>query len=52
MQKDWLLNTEEEVKTGLLTRNLSVAFDTMDPILLSQKLAMYGFDSKTCEWFE
>jgi hypothetical protein len=48
IQKDWLLKTEEGAKYGLLIWDLSIAFDTLDPILLCRKLTIYGFDSKTC----
>jgi hypothetical protein len=50
MQKDWLLNTEKEAKTGLLIWDLSVAFNTLDTLLPCQKLAVYGFDNKTCHF--
>ena len=51
MQKDWTANTEDGLITGLLIWDLSAAFDTLDPDLLISKLAIYGFDKATCDWF-
>ena len=43
-------NNEEKKTTGILLWDLSAAFDTLDPILLCQKLALYGFDDRAVNW--
>ena len=38
--------------TGILFWDLSAAYDTLDTDILCKKLAVYGFDEKTCAWFK
>ena len=51
MQQQWIKKTEGEEKTGILLWDLTAAYDTIDADLLVQKLEVYGFSIKTCEWF-
>jgi hypothetical protein len=51
MQKEWVKNTEEGLMTGILVWDLSSAFDTLEVDLFVQKLAIYGADQITLEWF-
>ena len=51
MQKEWIRNTEDGLITGILIWDLSAAFDTVDTELLCQKLGLFGFDRRSCNWF-
>ena len=51
MQKEWVKNTEDGLMTGILVWDLSSAFDTLDIDLFVKKLAIYGAESNTLEWF-
>ena len=51
MQKDWLKNTEDGLMTGILIWDLSSAFHTLDVDLFLTKLALYGSDDLTTNWF-
>ena len=51
MQKDWVRSAEEGLMTGVLVWDLSAAFDTLDIDLLLKKLAIYGADETTLNWF-
>ena len=42
MQKEWIVDTEAGMKTGILIWDLSAAFDTLDPDLLTKKLEIYS----------
>ena len=52
MQTDWVENSENGLKTGLLIWDLSAAFDTLDIQLLCEKLKLYGFSEETIKWFK
>ena len=52
MQKEWVQNSEQGLMTGVLVWDLSAAFDTMDIDLFIQKLALYGANQTTKNWFE
>ena len=51
MQKEWMKNTEDGLMTGVLIWDLSSAFDTLDVDLFLTKLALYGSDDLTTNWF-
>ena len=51
MQKDWVNNSEQGQKTGILIWDLSAAFDTLDTNLLCEKLNLHGFTENTIKWF-
>jgi hypothetical protein len=51
MQQEWIENSENKLKTGILLWDLSAAYDTLCPSLLCKKLKIYGFDKNTCKWF-
>ena len=51
MQKSWIQNTEDGLMTSILVWDLSSAFDTLDINLFLQKMALYGSDSLTLDWF-
>ena len=52
MQKEWIRNTEEGLSTGILVWDLSSAFDTLDIKLFVEKIAIYGADKLTQDWFK
>ena len=42
MQEKWLKNCDAKMKTGYLLRDLSAAFNSVDPVLMCKKLELYG----------
>ena len=42
IQLDWVTKSEEGLVTGVLLWDLSAAFDTLDPDLLTKKLEIYS----------
>ena len=46
MQKEWVQNTEDGLKTGILIWDLSAAYDTIDNDLLCDKLLNVKEDCK------
>ena len=52
IQMEWAENTENGEKTGILLWDLSAAYDTVCPDLFIKKAKLYGFDSKTRNWFK
>jgi hypothetical protein len=51
IQQKWANNTVQGFITGILLSELSVAFNTLDTNTLCSKLAIYGFDFLSCNWF-
>ena len=51
IQQEWSDNTERDLITGILLWDLSAAFDTLSAEILCTKLKIYGFDEKSCNWF-
>ncbi len=51
MQLEWIENSENKLKTGILLWDLSAAYDTLCPSLFCEKLKIYGLDKNTCKWF-
>jgi hypothetical protein len=51
MQQEWIQNSDNKLKTGILLWDLSAAYDTLCPSLFCEKLKIYGFDKNTCKWF-
>jgi hypothetical protein len=51
MQQEWIQNSVNKLKTGMLLWDLSAAYDTLCPSLFCEKLKIYGFDKNTCKWF-
>ena len=52
IQQQWAKNSDSKEMTGILLWDLSAAFDTLDSTLLCQKLALYGFQPQTVNWFK
>ena len=51
IQENWTQNSEDKFMTGILLWDLSAAFDTLDPIILCEKLKIYGVDEISVAWF-
>ena len=51
IQQEWANNTTQGLISGILLWDLSAAFDTLDTSTLCSKLAIYGFDMLSCNWF-
>ena len=51
LQKEWVENLEEGMKTGVVMWDLSAAYDTLNINILLEKLQVYGFDGISCKWF-
>jgi hypothetical protein len=51
MQQEFIQNSENKLKTGILLWDLSAAYDTLCPSLFCEKLKIYGFDKNSCKWF-
>jgi hypothetical protein len=51
MQQEWIQNSENKLKTGILLWDISAAYGTLCPSLFCEKLKIYGFDKNTCKWF-
>jgi hypothetical protein len=51
MQQEWIQNSQNKLKTGILLWDLSAAYDSLCPSLFFDKLKIYGFDKNTCKWF-
>ena len=47
IQQEWALKSETSEMTVVMLWDLSAAFDTLDPEILCQKLAIYGYEIKT-----
>ena len=51
IQQEWAENSESNLITGILLWDLSAAFDTLNADIFVAKLKIYGFDEKSCAWF-
>ena len=51
MKQEWAENTEKDLITGILLWDLSAAFDTLSADILCAKLKIYGFNDRSCNWF-
>ena len=51
MHEEWIQNSDNKLKTGILLWDLSAAYDTLCPSLFCEKLKIYGFDKNACKWF-
>ena len=51
IQQEWAKNTEKDLITGILLWDLSAAFDTLSADIFCAKLKIYGFDDRSCNWF-
>ena len=51
VQTQWADNTNNKEKTGILFWDLTAAFDCLDIDILCDKLALYGFEKMTVEWY-
>ena len=52
LQQEWCENIDEKKVTGIMLWDLSAAFDMLDPVLLCQKLKLYGLCDMSIRWFE
>ena len=52
MYDRWVRSASDGQLSGVVLLDLSAAFDLVDPILLLQKLKVYGFDENTLHWVE
>ena len=51
MKQEWAENTEKDLITGILLWDLSAVFDTLSADILCAKLKIYGFNDRSCNWF-
>ena len=49
--KNWVKNWDNKEVMGILLLDLSAGYDTPSINLIWEKLKVYRFDQKTCEWF-
>ena len=52
MYDRWVRAASDGQLSGVVLLDLSAAFDLVDPVLLLQKLKVYGFDEATLHWVE
>ena len=52
MHDEWLNNYRSGRSTIVTCFDLSAAFDTLSPSIFCSKLKLYGFDSKSVNWFK
>ena len=51
LQQQWAMKNEENKVTGIMLWDLSAAFDMLDKDILCKKLALYGLDQRSVNWF-
>ena len=44
IQQEWTQNREEDLVTGVLSWDLTAAFEMLDPLILCRKLELFGCD--------
>ena len=52
MYDRWVRAASDGQLSGVVLLDLSAAFDLVDPVLLLEKLKVYGFDEETLHWVE
>ena len=52
MYDRWVRSANDGQLSGVVLLDLSAAFDLVDPVLLLQKLKLYGFDEDSLHWVE
>ena len=50
MYDGWLQSVEAGQIAGVCLLDMSAAFDVVDPFILADKLALYGFDENALDW--